>query len=115
MPGTLVAGATVGDVRQAKLRDGVGAGEPAGDGGTDGAETKDADLTAAGTVAGRLKRVETHARSVIPEGENRKQEVLSAHTHTWIHVGAGCEVRGCVGAVLSAGCDVQGRSQVLGA
>src|SRR4029079_6930615 len=46
LAGALVAGASVGDMRETELRDGVRTGEAAGDGRTDGAEAKNADATA---------------------------------------------------------------------
>src|SRR5262245_14667982 len=65
LTGTLVAGAPVSDVRESELRDGIGAGEAAGDGRADRAETEDADATTGiafpGTVARRLERVQRHA------------------------------------------------------
>src|SRR5205823_1108589 len=74
LAGALVAGASVGDMRQFDVREGIGAGEAPGDGRADRAKTENADATAdvaiAGAIARCVERVQRHPRPLYQTHKN---------------------------------------------
>src|SRR5262249_32835350 len=83
---TLVAGASIGDVCELELGDGIGTGGAPGERRSGWAGTEEAKATAivavGRTTTRGLERVQRHARAVIPDGQKPAQEVLSIHLHS---------------------------------